>query len=1432
MAISYVGGSSAVLVTIASTTLTLTLPSGILPGDLVLIYAANGEDSPQPSVTTPPSGYTQRGSGVFLDYGAGGITGTLWYKFAQAGDTNPSITWNTGNSTSGGLWAVIVVYRGVDPTSPFDLASVSEGTNAAATTFTPPSVTTQTDNAWVVSFIQTGDNNANILNSGNEQGFTARLSGSSFQTTTGSDAGFGVADKAIATAGSVTLPTWEQSTVGADAWGYQTIGLTAWTGPLVKSGATNNSGTGTSTGTTVTLPSGLSDGDVAYMAVAMNTATDRGDPSGWTLLDFNSDSSSVLQQKVYRKSLTASESGTAVSWTLSNAQKWSIALVVVSNDGGVDVQGTTIIEETSSTAYRLDSVDPTVAPNLLLGFLGWRVNATGTTTATPPTDWTEYVETSVNASAAPTNATVINFQQTNSTAASTNRTDGTVSAASSDRISLVLAVKPPSPNGTFDTTVGEAIASGGSTSFVGDSTVFFTEDYEGTAGAAMSSSNTNWDLFNGAGTRTLESSPTPIYGSTLGDYSGGQALTKDTTSLPGTTNGGSVQRVLYFRGYFTLENTTSLTLSRMVVFEESVANGGADVGVLRMNADGSFRLMDGTTAVGSASTKTLDTNPVRIELCLDQNNNEITYRLWWGADLHNASTGATNYETQTATLSTNTDMEVFGVGFYASQTTANHLYVEEVAVADNWLGPVAVSSNGTFDTTVGDAPAAGGSTSFAGGATFTTLVGDAPAAGGTTSFTGNATFTTLAADAPAAGGTTSFTGTAVFDTLAASAPADGGVTSFAGGATFDTLAASAPADGGSSTFTGTATFDTLVGTATAAGGVTTFDAGSNGTFDTLAGDAPAAGGSTTFTGGATFDTLAGDAPAAGGSTAFTGSATFDTVVGTATAAGGVTTFDVAGDGTFTTLVGDAPAAGGSSSFTGSATFTTLVGDAPAAGGSTSFAGGATFATLVGDAPAVGGSSAFTGGATFDTLAASAPAAGGSSSFTGSATFTTLVGEAIASGGDTSFTGDNVTWFTEDYEGTPTATMTSSNTNWEIFNGAGSSTLESTPTPMFGSTLGEYNGGQALTKDTTSLPGTVNGGAVQRVLYFRGYFSVDSVTNLTLSRMIVFESSVGTGGTDIGVLRMNANGTFRLMDGLTAVGSASTQAISTTPTRIELKLDQDANEITYRLWWGADLHNPSTGATNYETQTATLSTNTDMEVFGVGFYATQTTNHSLYVEEVAVASGDWIGPASQDATFTTLAASAPAAGGSTSFAGGATFTTLVGTATAAGGVTTFDTSASGTFTTLVGDAIAAGGVTTFSATGSGTFDTLAGEAVAAGGVSTFDTSGGVSTFATIVGVAVASGGVGSFDVTSALYRLVLPQRPARKSRGPSRLGIFLDSVPATYSVVIEDGVARRVTYPSAGLPADTVFLGGHEHLLEAGDPRIAILEAAGFEMVEA
>lgn len=222
MAISLVGVGTFVAATTSPQT--FTLPGGVTTDDLIIVHIGAGEDSPEPTITSSPGGYEIRGTKLFLDYGPGALNQWIYWKIAGSSESNPSFS---TSEPAGGFYGYTAVFRGVDTTSPFDLASVSQGTDASASTFTPPSVDTQTANAWVVSFAQSSDDNQIALLSGSEQGFTlTSASGASYSTSVGTDAAFGMAYKLIASPTTVTLPTWQQNAVAPDYWAYQTLGLT------------------------------------------------------------------------------------------------------------------------------------------------------------------------------------------------------------------------------------------------------------------------------------------------------------------------------------------------------------------------------------------------------------------------------------------------------------------------------------------------------------------------------------------------------------------------------------------------------------------------------------------------------------------------------------------------------------------------------------------------------------------------------------------------------------------------------------------------------------------------------------------------------------------------------------------------------------------------------------------------------------------------------------------------------------------------------------------------------------------------------------------------------------------------------------------------------------------------------------------------------
>jgi hypothetical protein len=216
---------------------------------------------------------------------------------------------------------------------------------------------------------------------------------------------------------------------------------------------------------------------------------------------------------------------------------------------------------------------------------------------------------------------------------------------------------------------------------------------------------------------------------------------------------------------------------------------------------------------------------------------------------------------------------------------------------------------------------------------------------------------------------------------------------------------------------------------------------------------------------------------------------------------------------------------------------------------------------------------------------------------------------------------------ENCDDTPGTALTTGNSVFEILNGSGTSNYVSTPAPIGGTTClafdGTGSGNQRTAKDTSVLPGTQNGGSAARLIYGRLYIRANA-TPSAITRFFVFEQSVAAGGADIGCVRINATGAFAILDGTTSRG-ASSHAISTTEwTRVEVELDQTANTITGRLWWGADVNSSSTSATNYETWSGALNNNNDAEVWGVGNYATNTAS-ILYIDEVAVSLEGWIGP---------------------------------------------------------------------------------------------------------------------------------------------------------------------------------------------------------------
>ncbi|MDH3287714.1 MAG: hypothetical protein OEP48_08350 [Betaproteobacteria bacterium] len=203
-------------------TITPVVPGGTSVGDFaVLIVAGRPSDTSEP---TAPAGWTLRSSSL-RQVGANDLNIMTFYRLfdGTAGDGNPTITLPVNwRGNAGGMSGQIAVWRGVDATTPFDVADVT-GNSPATRDWTPPSITTVTNNAWVVSAVATSDDNRLRLRTPN--GFTGRMLDVAYDTTVGGHHAMGLADKTQATAGAVTMLQWREQNRQPDPWASITFAL-------------------------------------------------------------------------------------------------------------------------------------------------------------------------------------------------------------------------------------------------------------------------------------------------------------------------------------------------------------------------------------------------------------------------------------------------------------------------------------------------------------------------------------------------------------------------------------------------------------------------------------------------------------------------------------------------------------------------------------------------------------------------------------------------------------------------------------------------------------------------------------------------------------------------------------------------------------------------------------------------------------------------------------------------------------------------------------------------------------------------------------------------------------------------------------------------------------------------------------------------------
>jgi RHS repeat-associated protein len=179
-------------------TLSLTLPAGTTANDqIILAVTLPGSQS----IKSTPSGYTAVGT-FSSGTGASNVKLAVYRRTAVAGDTSVSITFSKTFAKA----ASLIVYRGVNPTTPIDVSS--SGTTATGTSVTATSVTTTKANDQLVLAESAESSTAGTFTA--PSGMTTRVPQPGGPTTTGA-----IADQTLAVTGATGSRTATFSVSGS-----------------------------------------------------------------------------------------------------------------------------------------------------------------------------------------------------------------------------------------------------------------------------------------------------------------------------------------------------------------------------------------------------------------------------------------------------------------------------------------------------------------------------------------------------------------------------------------------------------------------------------------------------------------------------------------------------------------------------------------------------------------------------------------------------------------------------------------------------------------------------------------------------------------------------------------------------------------------------------------------------------------------------------------------------------------------------------------------------------------------------------------------------------------------------------------------------------------------------------------------------------------
>ena len=378
-------------------------------------------------------------------------------------------------------------------------------------------------------------------------------------------------------------------------------------------------------------------------------------------------------------------------------------------------------------------------------------------------------------------------------------------------------------------------------------------------------------------------------------------------------------------------------------------------------------------------------------------------------------------------------------------------------------------------------------------------------------------------------------------------------------------------------------------------------------------------------------------------------------------------------------------------------------------------------------------------------------------------------------------------FSEDFEGTPGASMDTGNTGFDIFKGTGLGTFESSPTPITGSTVAKwtYNGDTRRAKydfASADIP----------VVHIRGYFMFGEMPSAQ-NRFFALETSetVDPPGEDLSGVAIRPDGKFRVqsVDGYDLANETATAWASTTEwVRLELKLDRPNDQITFRVFAGANVH--GTVPDEELVISGVRPSSNGHPMIGVNVGTLNQLTQTVYSDAVAVSPVDWLGPAVTPEAFSGTASvlgtlSITETGSSVEAFSGTASTTPVASSISSTGAKT----ASGT---AAASATSSGPTSTGTKIGSGS------ATVAPATSSVTDT--GLKAGAGSTSTVVASSSVTSTGLKAGSGYVVVPGAASSVTSTGAKVGAGTASVTPAATSITSTGVAIRANAGTASVSA--------------------------------